>query len=124
MNVLCMALGLVLLVLASVLDIQIKKYLKLRILVGIPELSAGDENPKLLTEGIYARTRNPRYLAVCITVCGWALMTNFLAMYVLCPILFGLVWIVVLLEEKELRNRFGEAYEEYLRKVPRFIPNF
>jgi protein-S-isoprenylcysteine O-methyltransferase Ste14 len=28
----------------------------------------------------------------------------------------------VLLEERELRDRFGAEYEEYCRRVPRYIP--
>jgi protein-S-isoprenylcysteine O-methyltransferase Ste14 len=28
---------------------------------------------------------------------------------------------VVRLEERELRERFGTAYEEYCRRVPRFV---
>jgi protein-S-isoprenylcysteine O-methyltransferase Ste14 len=32
-------------------------------------------------------------------------------------------WVVVL-EERELRHRFGPVYEEYSRRVPRFIPKF
>jgi len=30
--------------------------------------------------------------------------------------------VVVLLEEKELRNRFGDDYVRYSQRVPRFIP--
>jgi len=30
--------------------------------------------------------------------------------------------IIVLLEEKELKERFGHDYEEYCRRVPRYIP--
>jgi protein-S-isoprenylcysteine O-methyltransferase Ste14 len=30
--------------------------------------------------------------------------------------------IIVLLEEKELKERFGRGYEEYCRRVPRYIP--
>jgi protein-S-isoprenylcysteine O-methyltransferase Ste14 len=30
--------------------------------------------------------------------------------------------VLVLLEERELRDRFGAEYEEYCRQVPRWIP--
>jgi protein-S-isoprenylcysteine O-methyltransferase Ste14 len=30
--------------------------------------------------------------------------------------------IIVLLEEKELKERFGRDYEDYCRRVPRYIP--
>src|SRR5512137_705007 len=40
---------------------QRRRHLNQRILVGVPELSNADKG-KLLCDGIYARTRNPRYL--------------------------------------------------------------
>jgi protein-S-isoprenylcysteine O-methyltransferase Ste14 len=32
------------------------------------------------------------------------------------------MYAVVVVEERELRERFGLAYEEYCRQVPRFVP--
>ena len=32
------------------------------------------------------------------------------------------LWILILLEERELKQRFGTEYEEYLSAVPRLIP--
>jgi protein-S-isoprenylcysteine O-methyltransferase Ste14 len=31
-------------------------------------------------------------------------------------------WVVVRVEEPELRERFGAAYEVYCRRVPRWVP--
>ena len=31
-------------------------------------------------------------------------------------------YFIVVLEERELRDRFGSTYEEYSRRVPRFFP--
>jgi protein-S-isoprenylcysteine O-methyltransferase Ste14 len=36
--------------------------------------------------------------------------------------MFPAIHLVVLLEEPELRERFGAEYEEYCGRVPRYIP--
>ena len=39
-----------------------------------------------------------------------------------CLMLAFAQWVVTRIEEPELRERFGESYEEYCRNVPRWIP--
>jgi protein-S-isoprenylcysteine O-methyltransferase Ste14 len=99
-----------------------RKLLTCRILVGIPELTGRGEPGRLLTEGIYAHIRNPRYLEVILATLGYVLMANHLGAYILFGLLLPAIYGVVVLEERELRKRFGAEYEEYCRRVPRFIP--
>ncbi|MCH7490282.1 MAG: isoprenylcysteine carboxylmethyltransferase family protein, partial [Gemmatimonadetes bacterium] len=99
-----------------------KKYLTTAILAGIPELSRGGEKGKLLTEGIYGRIRHPRYVEALLGVLGYALIANYLGMYILFVLTVPAIYFIVVLEERELRDRFGSAYEEYSERVPRFFP--
>jgi protein-S-isoprenylcysteine O-methyltransferase Ste14 len=76
----------------------------------------------LITDGIYARVRNPLYSAHLFTVLGWAIGTGLVVAYAFAAFyLVTLMWMLPR-EERELRARFGEPYGEYLRRVPRLIP--
>lgn len=92
------------------------------IMLGLPELSQGKGPGRLLTGGIYAQIRNPRYVEVGLALAAIALFCNYLATYVLLVLYAPAIYLVVLLEERELRQRFGEEYERYCREVPRFVP--
>ncbi len=88
-------------------------------LVGHAELKAAGE---LASEGLYARIRHPRYTGMMAGVLGACLL-------VATPLLWGIVgawWLLALatvqLEERELRARFGPDYDDYCRRVPRFLP--
>ncbi len=97
-------------------------YLKAAIRFGWPQL-ADEENPgKLLTEGIYSRIRHPTYIEGGLALTSMALFSNYLAVYVLLAAYFPLIYLVVLMEERELSERFGEEYVRYSEEVPRFIP--
>lgn len=99
-----------------------RRLLTQRILVGVPELSTADPGV-LLTTGIYGRMRNPRYVEIMFFVAAYALFSNFVGAYVVAILTAPALYLVVLLEERELRERFGAAYDEYCRRVPRFIPS-
>ncbi len=91
-------------------------------LAGMPELSKEEYPGKLLTEGIYSRVRNPRYIEALLWVMAYALFANYLGAYIVVVLSLPMIYLVVRLEERELRERFGTAYEEYCRQVPRFFP--
>jgi protein-S-isoprenylcysteine O-methyltransferase Ste14 len=114
-------LGLALYALAVVIERKCRRHLKLRILVGMPELSS-DGPGTLLTEGIYAHTRNPRYLDLMIGLAGWSLILNYPGIYWLTLGAIVGLYLIVLLEERELRERFGSPYDDYCRSVPRLVP--
>ena len=107
-----------------VLRVKQARRLGTKVLVGLPELAPENYPTRLITEGIYSRIRHPRYMQILLTFLACALFSNYLAAYVV--FLLSVVWIllVVRAEEKELRERFGEEYERYSERVPRFLPRF
>ena len=78
---------------------------------------------KLLTTGIYSYTRNPIYSAFTILSLGLILIANNCFLLIL-PVLYYLFLTVlmILTEEKWLKEVFGSEYEEYKKKVNRIIP--
>jgi protein-S-isoprenylcysteine O-methyltransferase Ste14 len=50
------------------------------------------------------------------------LFANYQFLYIFLLVAAALIYLLVLIEERELRERFGEAYVEYSRRVPRFVP--
>ena len=76
----------------------------------------------LLADGPYRSTRNPLYLGTLLHTIGIALlMPPAGAIFAIAAI-----WIVqvrlALAEEPFLEARFGDAYREYMARVPRFLP--
>ena len=119
---LLLALGLLCLTLASAMRWAIHKTLTLKVLLGLPEI-APDRFPRtLLTDGIYARMRHPRYVQFLVAIIGYALIANYLAGYLVVALWVPGIYVIALLEEKELRDHFGDVYQAYCRKVPRFLP--
>jgi len=98
------------------------RHLTASMMLGIPEISKAEKTGKLLTEGVYGHIRNPRYLEIGFVLAGIALIVNYLAVYILLIIYIPVIYLVVILEEHELRKRFGSIYDSYCREVPRFIP--
>lgn len=82
----------------------------------------GEEPGALVRAGLYRWSRNPMYLGVLLAIFGQAMLSGSIAVavYGVCAWLFFHV-IVVAVEEPHLRRKQGAAYEEYCRKVSRWI---
>ncbi len=109
-------------VIAFVIRRRRGKLLSFRTLMGFPELAPQKYPPKLLTEGIYGRIRHPRYAEVLVGLLGYALLSNYLAAYAAVLFAAAMISILIPIEERELRIRFGAEYDEYCRHVPALIP--
>jgi Phospholipid methyltransferase len=88
-------------------------------------LSPVDPPRHLVVRGLYRYVRNPMYLSVTTIVFGQVLLTGsrvllgYWAIWFLVANLF-----VIGYEEPTLRQRFGASYDEYTRRVGRWIPTF
>ncbi len=81
------------------------------------------EESQIVNHHIYTILRHPAYAAVQLITFGLALLNgSWLAL--ICALLFSLgLWgWVLLVEEKELVQRFGATYVEYRKRVPIFRP--
>lgn len=78
----------------------------------------------LVSEGFFAHCRNPMYVGNLLGLAGIAVLHHAPLTY-LCFLLFAWAyWAIVVAEEAYLLDRFGDAYREYCRRVPRFRLRF
>jgi protein-S-isoprenylcysteine O-methyltransferase Ste14 len=107
------------------LEFQYWRHLSFSTLVGIPELSPSGRQPgRLMQEGIYGVVRHPRYLSAGVSVIANALFINYAGLYLVVLLLVPVGYFMIVLEERELIERFGEEYRKYQRGVPRLIPRW
>ncbi len=79
---------------------------------------------KVVVTGLYSRVRHPQYLGGLLGHIGIAILLSGLYAVLFFPLMIIIVYLISWKEEKELIKEFGSQYEEYMRKVPMFIPRF
>src|SRR3990167_3853358 len=78
---------------------------------------------QLATNGPYAFVRNPLYLGNFLIGLGFCLIIWHPAIALIFTLgFFPVYWVTVRGEEQRLAYKFGDAYADYLRQVPRFFP--
>ena len=84
-----------------------------------------DPPKELVVKGLYRYVRNPMYIGVLLVLLGESLLFQSGAILVFGIVLFLLFHSFVLFyEERALKKKFGQAYEDLLNTVPRWIPRF
>jgi protein-S-isoprenylcysteine O-methyltransferase Ste14 len=85
----------------------------------------GRKKAEIVDRGPYSISRNPLYMFSFIGAFGVGSQTGSVvigALFVLAA--FIVFAVTVEREEAWLKNRFGEEYEAYRKRTPRFLPNF
>src|SRR5262249_35563945 len=86
---------------------------------------SGKKTQELVDDGPYSLTRNPLYFFSFLAYLGAGLAFEKLTVALAFVVVFGVShWPTILAEESKLRNRFGDAYDDYANSVPRFWPRF
>ena len=89
---------------------------------GWREVYRASREGRLATERLYGVVRHPQYTGIFLGLFGQLIHWPTIPTVVLFPIV---VWAYVRLarrEERQMIERFGDAYEAYRRRVPRFFP--
>jgi protein-S-isoprenylcysteine O-methyltransferase Ste14 len=80
------------------------------------------KNERLATSGPYAHTRNPLYFGSFLIAAGFATAAHW-SLLLLVIGFFALIYAPTMERERaNISNRFPDAYAEYSRNVPSFVP--
>lgn len=98
--------------------------------IGLAYIMRGGKEGKvyaddLVTSGMFNHARNPLYIGNILMLLGVGILSNSLIyVLVVMPLFLVIYHAIVLAEENFLRNKFGGVFEEYTKRVNRWIPDF
>jgi protein-S-isoprenylcysteine O-methyltransferase Ste14 len=88
----------------------------------VPHETEGE--PRVITDGAFARVRHPLYMGSILAFLSLVLLTLSLAAFAVFVGLFAFYNVIAAYEERWMAGRFGRAYEDYRKAVPRWVPRF
>lgn len=82
-----------------------------------------DPPKQLLVTGLYHHVRNPIYFGALMALVGHIIWSGsgWVIAYFICYVMAFHI-LVVVFEEPVLRKKFDTEYEDYLKRVPRWVP--
>lgn len=98
------------------------------LVIGLAYIQRGGRGGKvhadeLVVDGVFAFSRNPLYVGNILVLAGIFLVANSPALTFVGIPLFAFIYAsIVAAEEEFLGAKFGAAYADYCRRVPRFLP--
>lgn len=84
-------------------------------------MGTANEKTEFVAKGLYKFSRNPMYLGVYLTFIGGSLFTLNFVFILLTIHIITVHHLITLAEEKKLKETFGEKYENYCKKVRRYV---
>ncbi|RTQ99614.1 methyltransferase family protein [Halomonas nitroreducens] len=85
-------------------------------------LYAAQRSGLLATTGPYAYVRHPQYASFVLVMTGFLLQWPTLLTLAMFPVLVWMYSRLAIHEEREMARRFGEAWQAYAARTPRFLP--
>ena len=101
---------------------QSGKHFSAKQLGGLPEVTSGREEKRLVTAGIRAYVRHPVYLAHLCEMLAWSLGTGLAVCYGLMAFAVFTGAAMIRMEDAELEKRFGAEFAGYRARVPALLP--
>jgi protein-S-isoprenylcysteine O-methyltransferase Ste14 len=92
--------------------------------VGWQVLHQAQRDKRLADTGIYARIRHPQYDGFVLVMFGFLLQWPTILTLAMFPVLVFMYWRLAKIEERESLAAFGDAYRDYMQRVPGFVPHF
>lgn len=87
-------------------------------------LYAAQTSHTLARTGPYSRIRHPQYAGFIIIMIGFLFQWPTLVTLTMFPVLVFMYVRLAMREECEALAEFGDAYRDYMREVPAFVPRF
>lgn len=79
-------------------------------------------NGRLITNGIYRFIRHPQYSGFILAILGFLIQWPTIITLIMAPVLIFMYMKLAKKEEQEMLKLFGQEYQEYMKRVPRFYP--
>ena len=81
----------------------------------------GGAEGTLKTDGLYRYSRNPQYVADAVMIFGWLVLSSSAATLLVGATSIFALLIAPLAEESWMKERYGRAYEAYMKVTPRYL---